>query len=79
MTAHDPKIVNALNRLEQELSDILAENAGETKFWNDFTERSEPVLASADEHDRGYARGRIDCMLKNAGKIPGEDEGERCK
>ena len=77
--SHDPKVKASLDVLEGKLDALIEEFPDDAGFWTAFEGESKPILASADEHDREYARGRIDCMLKNAGMIPGESEGEPCE
>lgn len=80
MDAHsdNPKVKAQLDVLEGKLAGLIAQypDAG---FWNAFASETESIIDHADAHDAAYAQGRIDCMLKNAGMIPGEDEGEPCK
>ena len=68
---HDPSIVAALDKLEAFLADA--------DFWSAFAGEADEIAEAATPDDSDYARGRIDCMLKNAGKIPGEDEGAPCR
>ena len=75
--SHDPKIKARLDVLEGMLEGLIADHPDD--FWKAFNSESKSIVESADSHDVEYAQGRIDCMLKNAGMIPGEDEGEPCE
>lgn len=79
MTDHDPSIVAALDSLEKQLSELLLANPDEANFWPAFTGVADSITEGATAADIVYARGRIDCMLKNQGLIPGEEEGAPCK
>jgi len=75
---HDPQIVHALDRLEADLPSILARHTeqgiiDEVRFWPDFAGVADDIVEHADD-DAGYARGRIDAMLKAAG-LGGPDTG----
>lgn len=76
--SHDPKIKAAFDVLERRLDQLMEQNSDDERFWKSFAAEADPFTAGADAHDVAYARRRIDCMLKNAGVIPGEDEGEPC-
>ncbi|MEO8010043.1 MAG: hypothetical protein ABI650_00210 [Dokdonella sp.] len=78
MHSHDPKVKAALDVLEGMVAHLVSENPDEDVFWPVFTREADAIVAAAPAEDRPYARGRIDCMLKNAGMIRGEDEGEPC-
>ena len=78
MTDHDPAIVAALDALEKQLPELLLANPDEADFWPKFSGTADSIVDSAPAGDSEYVRGRIDCMLKNQGVIPGEDEGEPC-
>ena len=73
-----PATDSALDRLEAALPSLLKEYPDEGKFWSAFTPDADAIVRVADPADVAHAKGRIDCMLKNAGLIPGEDEGEPC-
>lgn len=79
MTDHDPSIVAALDALEKQLPELMLANPDEGDFWPEFAGVADSILDAAHGEDHAYAQGRIDCMLKNAGLIPGEDEGEPCQ
>ncbi|MEP6881458.1 MAG: hypothetical protein ABI866_05655 [Dokdonella sp.] len=76
--SHDPKVKARLDVLEGKLEALIEEFPNDADFWNAFAVELKPILSSANAHDAEYAQGRIDCMLKNAGLIPGEDEGKPC-
>lgn len=78
MHSHDPKVKAALDVLEGKVEQLVSENPDEDAFWSTFTREADAIVAEAPAEDHPYARGRIDCMLKNAGMIPGEDEGTPC-
>lgn len=75
----DARTKAALDELETKLQGMVEENLENVEFWAAFTRKADKVVRSASPNDREYAQGRVDCMLKNAGMIPGEDEGEPCK
>ena len=76
--AHDPKTKAQLDVLEGKLPALVEQHPDEGDFWNAFAAESELIIQSVAPVEHDYARGRIDCMLKNAGMIPGEDEGAPC-
>lgn len=51
----------------------------EADFWPAFNADADTISAKHSGNNLNYAKGRIDCMLKNAGLIPGEEEGEPCE
>jgi hypothetical protein len=63
---------------EPKLQSLQAEYPDEADFWNAFAGESDAITEGAPPADQAYAQGRIDCVLKNAGLIPGEDEGASC-
>ena len=79
MSEHDPKTVAALDQLEAKVAQLQLENPDEDAFRNAFAGEADVIEDNAPLQDAEYVRGRIDCMLKNAGAIPGEEEGEPCK
>jgi hypothetical protein len=79
MSGHDPKTIAKLDAIEQKLPGLIAEYPDEADFWNAFAGESESITDDTPPADQAYAQGRIDCMLKNAGLIPGEEEGTPCK
>ena len=68
-----------LDALERAVPDMLSSNPDEADFWAEFTGEADEISDRARPQDVTYVRGRLDCMLKNAGMIPGEEEGEPCK
>ena len=78
-TEHAPVVVDALEGLERELPRLMAEHPADVAFWPAFNELARQIKAAAPEADRDYVQGRIDCMLKNVGLIPGEEEGAPCR
>lgn len=79
MSDHDPKIIARLDALEQKLPGLLAEYPDDADFWNAFAGESDAIANGAPAAEQAYAQGRIDCMLKNQGLIPGEEEGVPCR
>ncbi len=79
MTDHDPKRVAALDTLETRLQKMLDGDLLETDFWPALNADADAIRAKHCGDDLDYAQGRIDCMLKNVGMVPGEDEGEPCE
>lgn len=77
--SHDPNVDAQLDALESKLDRLLKEYPNDADFWNAFAGETEAILKAATAQYADYAQGRIDCMLKNTGMIPGEDEGEPCK
>lgn len=76
---HNAKVIAQLDALERKLDVLLKEYPNDADFWKTFSGETEVILKAASPHDAEYAQGRIDCMLKNAGLIPGEDEGQPCR
>ncbi|MEO7916458.1 MAG: hypothetical protein ABIR16_02345 [Dokdonella sp.] len=79
MTDHDPALVASLDRLDTHMQKMLDGEVVEAYFWPEFNAEAEAIRGKLRGDDLAYAKGRIDCMLKNAGMIPGEDEGEPCE
>lgn len=79
MSSHNAATVAALDQLEKALPDMIKAYPEEGDFWNAFAGASDAIAEGAAAGDAEYARGRIDCMLKNVGMIPGEEEGSPCK
>lgn len=80
---HDSKTVSALNELEAFLPHLLEKHtvSGELQdgaFSSEFAGIADVIVDGASPADHDYAAGRVQCMLKNAGLIPGEDAGEPC-
>jgi len=62
-TDHDPQIVQALDRLESDLPDIMARHTVDgvidhAHFWPDFAGAADDIVEHADQ-DAGYAHGRM--------------------
>src|SRR4051812_18596755 len=75
---HDPQIVQALDRLEADLPKIISRHTkkgviDEAHFWPDFAGVADDIVEHADD-DAGYAHGRIDKMLADAG-LGGQETG----
>lgn len=79
MAEHDQTTVAALDALERRLPSIQLAHADEADFRRLVSSEADRIEAKAPDVDRLYVRGRIDCMLKNVGAIPGEEEGEPCE
>lgn len=79
MSEHDPQLLAKLDALEAELPKRLEQSPDEADFWPWFTLVADDIVRSVEGDEAHYAQGRVDCMLKNAGLIPGEDEGEPCQ
>jgi hypothetical protein len=77
MNAHEG-VKPALDALEAALPQLVIDNPDEDMFWQSFSGQADDITENVSADDYAYASGRIDCMLKNAGKIPGEDEGQPC-
>ena len=75
---HDPQLKAQLDALEGNPVLLLTDYSEDVAFWKAFSIHSEPIVAGATAQDAAHAQGRIDCMLKNLGMIPGEDEAEPC-
>jgi len=76
---HAPAIVKALDKLEAMLPKIVDENPDEEHFWPAFKAYADEIEKAAPKEDCDYLHGRISCMLKNVGMIPGEEPGAPCK
>jgi hypothetical protein len=68
-----------LDALEKALPGMVKSDPDAPDFWPLFAGEADVIVDGAAPEDCDYVRGRIDCMLKNAGMIPGEDEGEPCR
>lgn len=78
MPMHRADLVTQLEALELALPDILARCTDEADFWPEFAGIADEIVEAALPEDHDYVAGRIDSMLKNAGMIPGEDQGAPC-
>ena len=65
-----------LGALEASLPAIIQRNPVDEDFWSIFAGDAGVIERAASPEDSGHVRGRLDCMLKNEGMIPGESEGE---
>ena len=79
MTSPSPTVAAALDKLEADLPKMMKDHEDEGDFWSAFAAEADLITDNVSADDSAYAHGRIDCMLKNSGLIPGEDEGEPCK
>lgn len=80
---HDPKTVSALDELEAFVPHLIEKHtvSGELQdgaFSSEFAGIADVIVDSASASDHDYASGRVQCMLKNAGLIPREDEADAC-
>lgn len=80
---HDRDLITRLDDLESFLPKLIEKHTvggalQEDSFWPEFAGIADSVVDSASPADHDYAAGRVQCMLKNAELIPGEDEGEPC-
>lgn len=78
MPDRDQALVAALDALERKLPSLMREYPDEGDFWSAWAGEADAITEGLPDSKEAYARGRIDCMLRNAGLIPGEDEGEPC-
>lgn len=78
MPDRDPALVEALDELERKLPTLLQDYPDEGDFWAAWAGEADAITEGLPDAKEAYARGRIDCMLKNLGLIPGENEGEPC-
>ncbi len=78
MTDHDPQLVSRLDELEAKLPRILGEFPDDADFWPVFAGEADAILEGLPAEPYAYALGRVDCMLRNQGLIPGEEEGNAC-
>lgn len=72
-------LATLLDALELALPDMLARHPDEADFWSEFAGEADEIVERAEPGESAYVRGRIDCMLRNTGLIPGENEGDRCE
>jgi hypothetical protein len=75
MTTHDPATVGAL---EAKLPKLSQKCKDYCELRMAFASEADVIEDKALVADYELVRGRIDCMLKNLGLIPGEEEGEPC-
>ena len=73
------ELATMLDALERALPGMVERPPDEAEFWRIFTGAADAIKDNAGPDDAEYMRGRIDCMPKNAGMIPGEDAGEPCR
>jgi len=78
MTTHDPATIAALDALEAKLPAMSAQYPDNDELRMAFAGEAECIEDRAPAADYEFVRGRIDCMLKNLGLIPGEEEGSPC-
>ena len=63
--------------MESELSKLIADYPNQGDFWDAFAVKANPITDSAmGSVAAAYAQGRLLNMLRDAGMIPGEDDGE---
>jgi len=79
MTTPDQATVAALDALEAKLPELSLQYEDDDELRTAFADEADVIEDRASVADYEFVRGRIDCMLKNLGLIPGEDEGEPCK
>ena len=72
-------LVGALVLFAYFLPSVVAFARGHRRFWPIFSGYASQIEAAAPAEDRDYCHGRIDCMLKNVGMIPGDEPGAPCK
>jgi hypothetical protein len=65
-----------LGALEASLPAIIQQNPVDEDFWSVFSGDADAIQHAASTQDSAHVRGSLDCMLKNQGMIPGENEGE---
>ena len=66
-----------LGALEASLPAIIQQNPADEDFWAAFAGDADAIQhAATSTEDSAHVRGSLDCMLKNEGMIPGENEGE---
>ena len=76
MTNTRVELDSLLGALEVSLPAIIQRNPVDEDFWSAFAGDADVIERAASPEDSGYVRGSLDCMLKNQGMIPGENEGE---
>jgi hypothetical protein len=65
-----------LGALQASLPAIIQRNPADEDFWSIFSGDAGMIERAASPEDSAHVRGRLDCMLKDEGMIPGENEGE---
>ena len=65
-----------LGALKASLPAIIQRNPVDEDFWSIFAGDAGAIERAASPEDSGHVRGCLDCMLKDEGMIPGENEGE---
>jgi hypothetical protein len=79
MSLDRTQVETMLDGLEASLPGLLERYDTPEMFWPIFSGEADVLKESCNPEDSAYVRGRIDCMLRNAGMIPGEDEGSTCR
>jgi hypothetical protein len=64
-----------LGALQASLPAIIRRNPVDEDFWSIFAGDAGAIERAASPEDSAHVRGCLDCMLKNEGMIPGENEG----
>jgi hypothetical protein len=65
-----------LGALEASLPAIIQQNPVDEDFWSAFSGDADAIRDAASTEDSAHVRGCLDCMQKNEGMIPGENESE---
>ena len=58
--------------LGQQLPDLI--DSGRPDLMDAFSERADAILALADPADRDHVWSKLQCLLRDAGLIPGDEE-----
>jgi len=79
MATHNPATIAALDALEAKLPQMSEQYPDDGDLLEAFAGEADCIESAAPDADHDYVRGRLDCMLRNAGLIPGEEEGSPCQ
>ncbi len=63
-----------LNRLQEALPAMMADNPDDGDFWGEFAGQAEIIEDAASAADCEHVHGRIDAVLSAQGLIPSEND-----
>ena len=75
MSMSRAQVESMLDGLEAALPGLLERYDTPEMFWPIFSGEADVIKEGCKPEDAEHVRGRIDCMLRNAGMIPGEGKG----
>jgi hypothetical protein len=73
MSKSKAELIVALDELESRLPVLIAESEP-SNLMDAFAGEAEVIDDAVADEDRAYFNNRVQCMLRDAGLIPGDDE-----